>query len=171
MASTLYSGFKTQGRSQPKEEWQALAKKWQRFESDFKRKVQFFGTGFDAAFAVTVVGHITAAYIDKSDESLEPRRQELRGRVHRQKRRKPRTTASRNVRRTLPTPSPSCVFVRKAVRIRRGVVHISCPCLLSQMTIAFGTAHAVPKYIVNFESFAKSTRAFGRSVLWLPGRG
>ena len=76
MASTLYSGFKTQGRSQPKEEWQALAKKWQRFESDFKRKVQFFGTGFDAAFAVTVVGHITAAYIDKSDESLEPRRQE-----------------------------------------------------------------------------------------------
>ena len=76
MASSLYNGFKTQGRSQPKEEWQALAKKWQRFKSDFKRKVQFFGTGFDAAFAVTDVGHIAAAYTDKSDESLEPRRQE-----------------------------------------------------------------------------------------------
>ena len=76
MASSLYNGFKTQGRSQPKEEWQALPEKWQRFESDFKRKVQFFGTGFDAAFAVTDVGHIAAAYTDKSNESLEPRRQE-----------------------------------------------------------------------------------------------
>ena len=41
MASTLYSGFKTQGRSQPKEEWQALAKNGNVLKAILKEKCNF----------------------------------------------------------------------------------------------------------------------------------